>query len=246
VIPGALEVTGQLALFIGAAGLLALDRRAAFQAMLSQPIVCVPVLGLYVGQLPLSVDLAVRLQLLWMASMLFGASTPPNETAASLVSAGAALTAGRWLPPSVPAELIFTLAILLGAPFAALGRAVDQRLDRGNSRLAAMADAAAAAGDVAALAWVPWRGMARVTLAHAALATVGLLVATPALWALALALHESPVVGAAVMAVGVYVVPALGLAVSLALVRRRRAVLLGVCTFALFALAVRSPGWVPT
>ena len=63
-------------------GLLALDRRGAFQLMVSQPLVVIPVLGLMFGQLDTALWMGALVQLLWMASLIVGASVPPNENRA--------------------------------------------------------------------------------------------------------------------------------------------------------------------
>ena len=232
----ALWLDGVLVLggFALAGGLMGLDRRAAFQAMLSQPIVSVSLLGYWLDQPELGLALAVRLQLLWMASMLFGASTPPNENVASLVSAGAGLMGSAWLTREGLAPepmLVVGLAILLGAPFSLLGRQLDMRLDRSHLCLAERADVAAAQGDLHGLAMVPVRGMARVFVANAALVGLGVVLTAPLVRALVGSLPAAAVV--ALEAFAVYAVPALGVAVSFALVRRRRAFVLGIGTFVL-------------
>lgn len=232
---------GVLALggFALAGGLLGLDRRAAFQAMLSQPIISVTVLGYLCDQAGLGVALAVRLQLLWMASMLFGASTPLNESVASVVTAGAALLGTAWLRADamrVDPALVVALALLLGAPFAQLGRQLDMRLDRSHLQLARRADLAASQGDLHGLSMVPLRGMVRVFVANAVLVALGVVVCTPLVRLLATSITGAPAL--ALMAFTIYAVPALGIAVSFALVKRRRALLLGTSAFVLCILAL--------
>lgn len=244
----ALWLDGVLALggFALAGGLLGLDRRAAFQAMLSQPIVSVSLLGHLLGQPELGVALAVRLQLLWMASMLFGASTPPNENVASLVSAGAGLLGSAWLAREgqvAQPMLVVGLAMLLGAPFALLGRQLDMRLDRSHLRLAERADRAAAQGDLHGLSLVPVRGMVRVFVANAALVGLGVVLTTPLVRALAGTLIGPTAV--ALEAFAVYAAPALGVAVSFALVRRRRAFGLGVGAFVLCVWLLPPEAYLP-
>jgi mannose/fructose/N-acetylgalactosamine-specific phosphotransferase system component IIC len=239
---------GVLALggFALAGGLLGLDRRAAFQAMLSQPIISVTLLGYLCEQPGLGVALAVRLQLLWMASMLFGASTPPNENVASVVSAGAAFLGTAWLQydgAAAQPALVVALAILLGAPFAELGRQLDMRLDRSHLQLARRADLAAAQGDLHALSMVPLRGMVRVFAANAVLVALGVVICAPLVRLLSTGITGAPAV--ALSAFSIYAVPALGVAVSFALVKRRRALLLGTCAFALCVLVLPADVFYP-
>ena len=86
-----------LALIAACGGVVALDRRGAFQAMISQPLVAVPLLGALLGQLEVGLALGAVLQLLWMSSMLFGANTPPNETLSSMVAGGMVLLYGKHI-----------------------------------------------------------------------------------------------------------------------------------------------------
>jgi mannose/fructose/N-acetylgalactosamine-specific phosphotransferase system component IIC len=239
---------GLLALggFALAGGLLGLDRRAAFQAMLSQPIISVTALGYLCDQPGLGVALAVRLQLLWMASMLFGASTPPNENVASVVSAGAALLGTAWLQVDQVATqpaLVVALALLLGAPFAQLGRQLDMRLDRSHLQLARRADLAASQGDLHGLSMVPVRGMVRVLVANAVLVGLGVALCTPLVRWLGQAITGAPAL--ALMAFAIYAVPALGIAVSFALVKRRRALALGTFTFGLCVVFLPAEVFLP-
>ncbi len=225
------------------AGLFGLDRRAAFQLMLSQPIVAVPALGLAFGALEPALWLGCLLQLLWMSAVLHGASTPPNETVGAMVIAGAAVLLPRVTDLPID-DSVMALAVVFGAPWALVGKAADQHLDRANLALAARADAAAQAADLRALARVPVVGALRVFALHAVLITVGA----------ALTLGLTALVRPALSLVGVtaltafitYALPALGLAVALAAVRRRRGVALGGLIFlgVLLALGHGAPGLV--
>ncbi|MCA9544916.1 MAG: PTS sugar transporter subunit IIC [Myxococcales bacterium] len=238
-----LALLADLGLLALLGGLFGLDRRAAFQLMLSQPIVAVPALSLVFGHRPEAVWLGCVLQLLWMSAVLYGANTPPNETVGALTSAGIALLYGRHIGPVDDAVL--ALAVLLGAPTALLGRAADQRLDRAGLALAARADAAAQAGDLRALARVPLAGLLRVFGSHAALITVGTGLGLLVAWGLRAAIGQTLTTGLA--ALTRYVVPALGLGVTLAMVRRRRGLGLGVVFFVvlLVVLGELEPGALP-
>ena len=215
-------------------GLFGLDRRAAFQLMISQPVVAVPALGLVFGQWQAAVWLGCTLQLLWMSAVLYGANTPPNETVGALTCAGIALLYGRHVGPVD--DPVLALSVLLGAPTALLGRAADQRLDRAGQALAARADAAAEAGDLRALARVPLAGLARVFGIHAVLIAAGAAVGLLLTWGLRVAIGPTLEMGLA--ALTRYLIPALGLGVTLAAVRRRRGLALGVAFFVVVLLVL--------
>ncbi len=231
-------LAADLAVVSAVGGLLALERRGAFQLMLSQPIVAVPLLGFILGDVATGVWLGSLLQLLWMSAVLFGANVPPNETLASVSIAGMVLLYGRYF--GAPDPPVWTVAILLGAPLSLVGRSLEIRLDRSNRALAERADEAAKAGLPAALSALPPLGLLRSLLANAA---VVLMAVTAGVIVLALL---QPLAGRqvsyALSVVGFYVVPAVGLAVALSTVRRRRA--LAVAALSYVALvATFHPGW---
>lgn len=222
---------GLVALF---GGLVGLDRRGAFQLMVSQPLVAVPALGLLLGDLETGLWLGSLLQLLWMSSFLFGAQVPPNETVASIAIGGMVLLYGRYeAPPDVE---VWALAILMGAPLSLLGRWVEIRMDRANLGLCTKADAAAHDGAPAVIGRLPLIGLLRVFTVNAGMVTpaagVGLLVLVLAVPAI------DGSVEAGLRAAGAYFLPALGLAVALSTVRRRRALALAAASFVLVVLAL--------
>lgn len=223
-----------LALAAAVGGLAGLDRRSAFQAMVSQPLVVVSLLGVLFGQAALGLWLGALLQLLWMSSMLFGANTPPNETLASTVIGAIVLLYARHIGPADPP--LWTLAILLGVPLGPLGRRVDVRIEEANLRLAERALVAAEAGRITELGRMPLFAIGRVFVIQALLVTSATATGI-ALLALAHPWLSAPV-HRALTVVGLYLIPALGLAVALSLVRRRRGLALALGAFVALCVAI--------
>lgn len=223
-----------LALAAAVGGLVGLDRRSAFQAMISQPLVAVSLLGVLLGQAALGLWLGALLQMLWMSSMLFGANTPPNETLASTAIGAMVLLYARHIGTADPP--LWTLAILLGVPLGPLGRKVDVRIEQANLRLAERALTAAEAGRPGELGRLPLIAIGRVFAIQA------LLVASAAAAGIALLALVHPWLSApvhrALTVVGMYLIPALGLAVALSLVRRRRGLALALGAFVALCLAI--------
>ena len=233
--PAALAAAGaDLGLVTATGALLALDRRGAFQLMLSQPLVAVPLLGLLLGDVVTAVWLGSLLQLLWMSSVLFGANVPPNETLASVAIGGMVLLYGRHFGEADIAA--WTLAILLGAPLARLGRSLDIRIDQANRALAERADTAARAGQPSRLAILPPLGLLRTFLANAIVLMLATSLGLAAL--VAMQRWRGPSFEYALQLVGLYCLPALGLAVALSVVRRRRSLVLALVSFALMLTAL--------
>ena len=216
-------------------GTLALDRRAAFQLMVSQPLVVIPILGLFLGNLPTALWLGALVQLLWMSSLLVGASVPPNETLSSLVIGGAALLFGRHVGPiDLP---VMALCILLGAPVSLLGRLIDIQVDRENLALAHRADLAAAAGTPGVISRLPLIGLFRTFVAEAGLVAAGTSIAFFVVRAVHPAL--TPTLIRALDVIALYLVPALGRAVAMTTVRRRRALALAGTAFVVVVSGLR-------
>ena len=236
--PDSAELALDLARVTVLGGVLALDRRGAFQVMISQPLVVIPAIGLLLGDLPTALWLGALVQLLWMASLIVGASVPPNETLASVVIGGVALLYQRHFGPADTA--VQALAILIGAPVSLLGRWLDIRLDRENLSLCARADEAASTGSPWALARLPLIGLFRTLAAEAALIAGGLAVGITVLGFVRPVLGNAEV--RALEVVGTYAVPALGLAVAMTTVRRRRALLMAATAFVLVLVGLRYLG----
>ncbi len=232
--PASVAVDVGLLALIG--GLLSLDRRSAFQMMASQPLVTVGLLGFVMGDAATGVQLGALLQLLWMSSFLFGASVPPHETLGSVVVGGLVLLYGRHVAP--PDLTIWSLALLLGAPMAVAGRWLDVRLDRGNSKLAERADEAARAGSAPGLGLVPGLALLRALLAYA------VFLGPPLVGGLILLASLRGRIGGvlehALLILALYGLPALGLAVSLSTVRRRRGLVLAAASFLVVFVALQS------
>ena len=197
--------------------------------MLSQPLVAVSLVGLALGHLNDGVILGAILQLLWMSSVLFGANIPRNETLASITIGGSVFLYSNYLSPATPT--IWTLAILLGAPVCILGQWLDIKLDHLNLGIASKADKAASAGNTKAISFCVFLSLTRTFVANAAATSMTtatvffLLVKSDALIGGQLA--ESLAV------IGLYIVPSLGIAVAVSMLRHRRGVALACVTFAI-------------
>jgi len=64
---------------------IALDRTAIIQIMISQPIVASPLIGYFLGDFVLGLEIGIAIQLLWLASLQIGAAIVPNSSIASLL-----------------------------------------------------------------------------------------------------------------------------------------------------------------
>ncbi|RMF96247.1 MAG: hypothetical protein D6734_04000 [Candidatus Schekmanbacteria bacterium] len=67
------------------ASLIALDRTAIVQVMISQPIVASPIIGYLLGDFLLGLKIGIAVQLLWLPALQIGAAIVPNSSLASLL-----------------------------------------------------------------------------------------------------------------------------------------------------------------
>lgn len=169
-------------------GLLALDRTAFLQAMVSRPLVASTLAGAILGDSELGLRCGLLLELLWLMDLPVGGSIPPEEgLAAVLAAAYASLTPGAW---GLPARAAF--GVLVALPFGYLGRRVDVAVRMANGGLLVRAREG---GDRVRLSRLHLTGAARFFGAGVAATGVGLVVGAPAVGLVAGAV--SPKVAAA-------------------------------------------------
>jgi PTS system mannose-specific IIC component len=97
-----------------------LDTTAAFQIMVSQPIVACPLLGWMMGDPVMGWMVGITTQLLWMGKLPVGAATFPDGNMGSLVAAGLAVQFRKWLTLD-DIGVLLALSVLLGTAVAWVG-----------------------------------------------------------------------------------------------------------------------------
>ncbi len=112
-------------------GIIGLDRTAAGQFMISQPIVAAPLTGWILGDATAGLIIGAMLELIWVLDMPVGSFVPADATvSAVLATAVAALTCPGGAPRSV---LGFSILLSVGtAPFTMMA---DTYVRSWNSRL---------------------------------------------------------------------------------------------------------------
>jgi len=114
--------------FLG--GVIGLDRRAILQVMISNPLVAATLVGVWLGEPVLGLQVGAVISLLWLYELPVGASVPPDDTLIALVTAflAVSLTAGGEV--TVPAAAM--VALLWATPFGILARRLDVAARRWN------------------------------------------------------------------------------------------------------------------
>lgn len=124
-------VSALIVAIIGA--MVDLDSTAAWQIMISQPIVAAPLTGLFLGfitgqfinGLKLGLAVGTILQLVWIEQLPLGANIPPDAALASVLSVALGYLAGYKLETYVEKEVCTTIAILVSVALGLWGRSLD-------------------------------------------------------------------------------------------------------------------------
>ncbi len=110
-------------------GLVALERRAFLQAMLSRPLVAATVEGLLLGDVASGLYVGMVFELFFLGGASLGGAHPDHDTLPAV--AGAAMAAGMGLASGVESTpAMWALSILICAPFGRAGLWLEHRLDR--------------------------------------------------------------------------------------------------------------------
>ncbi len=123
------------ALVAAAAGL---DRTAAFQLMISRPIVCAPLTGWVIGEPMIGLQVGALVELLWLGRLPVGAAVPPDDTQ---VAVGATMLSAAMASVSAGSETaVILLCLLVAMPLGKVGQIFDRRVRHYNARLVRAAE----------------------------------------------------------------------------------------------------------
>lgn len=172
----------------GFGGLLALDRTAALQLMLSRPLLAALWAGWLAGNWELGLWVGATLELYFLAEVPVGTNIPTDDTLLALAAGGAAAALKGPLPPT-PADGSLVLMVLLSVlPWAALTRKLDALVRERNVELIDEVETRLLAGSrVPAVNFHLWGLLHFYGAALAAVAVLmlsALLLAPPLLWLL--------------------------------------------------------------
>ncbi len=126
-----LIIVSMMMAFFGA--LIALDRTAACQVMISRPLVVSSFIGLVFGNITYGLTLGFLIELLWIERLPVGSSLIPNETALSVVASSVVFLAGSAI--GVLNREIMVFVIMLFLPVGWIFQKVDWFLRDYNSKL---------------------------------------------------------------------------------------------------------------
>lgn len=160
------DVTAVAAL-AGLAGVLATDATAAFQIMVSQPLVAGTLAGAVLGDVGLGLMVGSTLQLVWLSVLPAGGAPFPDVGVASVVGVGLAVLLQRsGVSPSWAVGAGIAMALAAGA----VGQVLTVGVRRLNGRFARMAESRAEHGDGGGVALAVALGLGSRLVAGALLA----------------------------------------------------------------------------
>jgi len=154
-------------------GFISIDRTAAFQIMISRPVVTSPLIGMMLGDVMTGIQAGLIIELLWIGALPVGASVPPDETIVSILVPSLAI----WQSRIIGGESFQTLAfaLVLTIPLAMLARRLDSRIREKNIASAHAADRFVQEGSMEGVGRECLSGLKRFYFAYSLLIFISLI-----------------------------------------------------------------------
>lgn len=143
-----------------------LDRTAAFQFMISRPIVAAPLTGWLLGDPLIGLQVGALVELLWLGRLPVGAAIPPDDTQVAVGATAMAIAMGKVLELSgLPFAILSTLIAL---PLGKVGQIFERGARNRNARLLVRAEGAMEAGRLREVEFCHLRGLLHFALSSLA------------------------------------------------------------------------------
>ena len=136
-------MTSELFLVCLLGGLIAIDTTAAFQILLSHPLVGCTIVGLVLNDVTLGLSIGIILELPWLLEIPTGGARYPQGNLGAFIAAASVIVLNRQTDRS---ELAFLLAIVYGIALAYISGKCVQLIRNINILLVHRADQAASLG----------------------------------------------------------------------------------------------------
>lgn len=123
---------------------LGLDRTAAFQFMVSRPIVAAPLTGWLIGDPIAGLQIGAMIELLWLGRLPVGAAVPPDDTQVAI--GATVLAVSLHGIPGFSGLPFIILCTLVAIPLGKVGQFLDRAVRHWNGRIVQQAELALAEG----------------------------------------------------------------------------------------------------
>ncbi len=131
-------IVTELAIGAGVALICGLDRTAAFQVMISRPIVAAPLVAWLLGDIGVGLEIGLMVELLWLARLPVGAAIPPDDTQVAIAGTVLAVSLGGVLGQNGLEYQL--LCLLIAIPFGKFGQFFDRFARQYNGKKVAQSD----------------------------------------------------------------------------------------------------------
>lgn len=148
-------------------GVMAMDRTAALQVMISRPVVAAPAIGLLLGDPATGLKVGLIIELLWIGHLPVGASLPPDETVVSILVTAISVWCGRFLDGAGEGVIALTTALVI--PAAVIAQRIDSRIRQMNIASAHKADSLAGSLDLDGVQRECMKGVGRFYMGYASM-----------------------------------------------------------------------------
>ncbi len=128
--------------------LCGLDRTAAFQLMLSRPIVAGPLTGLVLGEPLIGLQTGMLVELLWLGRLPVGATIPPDDTQ---IAIGGTFLAVAFASPEYATPVTIVFCLLVAMPLAKSGQFFDRMARRANNHMVKRVEQNVLTGDLSSI-----------------------------------------------------------------------------------------------
>ena len=126
-----------------------LDRMAVSQFMISRPVVAGPLVGIFLGEPLVGLQVGMLIELLWLGRLPVGATIPPDDTQIAVGGTFLAVyTASMW---NYPEPVNIVVGLLVSIPLAKSGQLFDYMARRANDNLGRRVDRFLQAGELGAV-----------------------------------------------------------------------------------------------
>ena len=143
----------QIAIAAAISGLIFLDSAAVAQIMISQPIVCAPLIGWIIGDWHSGLFIGTLLALFWIGKLPIGSHVPPEAPISAITATMIYVFLKQALPVPL-GTLALAVSICCGIINGFLGGELTTGIRKFNNRFCVLADRYAASGSFAGIAWI--------------------------------------------------------------------------------------------
>ena len=156
-------------------GLIFLDSAAVAQIMISQPIVCAPLIGWFLGDWQSGLLIGALLELLWIGKLPIGSHVPP-EAPISAITATMVYVFLHQMAAGPLGSFVLAIAICCGIINGIIGGEVTISIRKFNNRFNILAQRYAVTGSFRGIEWLNLLSIAFIWITATMLIFIGTLV----------------------------------------------------------------------